>query len=272
MPDRAIAMFVGHGSPRDSLTETNYSRAWRAIADRMPRPRAILVISAHWECKGVLITRADRPRTIHDFYRFPQAFYDIQYPAPGDPDLAFAIERRLAAFRARADLDSWGLDHGSWTVLRWMYPDADIPVLQLSLDVRRTTEEHHAIGKALAGLRDEGVMVLGSGNIVHNLRIDRPRGDEIFPWAQRFDDLVVDRVLSADDHGLIRYKALPDAAMAVPESEHYLPLLDVLGARDPAERALVFNRRVQSSVSMTCYAFGLADGAADIASSAALSR
>lgn len=258
MTDRAIALFAGHGSPRDSLTETDYSRAWRAIADVTPRPRAILAISAHWECKGVLVTRAEKPRTIHDFYRFPQEFYDIDYPAPGDPKLAFEIESRLEAFRARADLDSWGLDHGSWTVLRWMYPDADIPVLQLSLDVRRTPAEHHAIGRALAGLRDEGVMILGSGNVVHNLKVDRPRGDEIFPWARRFDDLVADRVDAADDAALIAFDALPDAAMAVPENEHYLPLLYVLGARDAAtERPTVFNRQVLASVSMTCYAFGL---------------
>ncbi|GGC15650.1 dioxygenase [Novosphingobium endophyticum] len=257
MTDPAIALFAAHGSPRDSLTETDYSRAWRAIANKTPRPRAILAISAHWESKGVLVTRAKHPRTIHDFYRFPQEFYDIEYPAPGNPDLAFAIEERLNAFQARADLDSWGLDHGSWTVLRWMYPDADIPVVQLSLDVRRSPSEHHDIGRALASLRDDGVMILGSGNVVHNLKVARPRGNEIFPWAQRFDDLVVDKVVAADDAALINYTRLPDADMAIPTNEHYLPLLYVLGARDRAEPPTVFNRRVLASVSMTCYAFGL---------------
>lgn len=257
MPDRAIALFAGHGSPRDSLTETDYSRGWRAIADRTPRPRAILAISAHWECKGVLITRAERPRTIHDFYRFPPEFYAIEYPAPGDPELAFAIEARLDAFRARADLDSWGLDHGSWTVLRWMYPDADVPVLQMSLDVRRSPAEHYAIGQALAGLRDEGVMILGSGNVVHNLKVDRPRGLEPFAWAQTFDDHVADCIAHSDDAAVIDYPAHPDGMMAVPESEHYLPLLYVLGARDRGERPFVFNREVLASVSMTSYAFGL---------------
>jgi 4,5-DOPA dioxygenase extradiol len=259
MPQRAIALFAGHGSPRDSLTETDYSRAWRVIADAAPRPRSILAISAHWECKGTLITRAARPRTIHDFYRFPQEFYDIQYPAPGDPDLAFAIEARLDAFRARADLDSWGLDHGTWTVLRWMYPDADIPVVQLSLDVRRTPAEHYAMGQALAALRDEGVMILGSGNVVHNLRVERPRGDAIYPWAQRFDNLVAGKVEAGDDAALIDLSALPDADMAVPETEHYLPLLYVLGARDRGEQPMVFNRQMLASVSMTCFAFGLPD-------------
>ncbi|OCC24441.1 hypothetical protein MB02_07645 [Croceicoccus estronivorus] len=254
---RAIALFAGHGSPRDSLTETDYSRTWRAIADATPRPKAILAISAHWECKGVLVTRSERPRTIHDFYRFPQEFYDIEYPAPGDPELAYAIEARLEAFRARADLDSWGLDHGSWTVLRWMYPEADIPVLQLSMDVRRSPAEHYAIGRALASLRDEGVMILGSGNVVHNLRVERPRGNEAFPWAQRFDDLVAELVQKGNDEALVACDDLPEADIAMPEKEHYLPLLYVLGARDATERPAIFNRQVLASVSMTCYGFGL---------------
>lgn len=254
---RAPALFIGHGSPRDALVDSETTRTWARIAAGMARPRAILCISAHWECKGVLITRAERPRTIHDFYRFPQEMYEIEYPAPGDPALAYAIEARLEAFRARADLDSWGLDHGSWTILRWMYPEAEVPVLQLSLDVRRTPAEHYAIGQALAGLRDEGVMILGSGNVVHNLRVDRPRGNEPFPWAQRFDDLVVDRIGQADDAALIAFDRLPNADMAVPETEHYLPLLYVLGARDKGEPATVFNRQVLASVSMTGYAFGI---------------
>lgn len=256
---RAPAIFVGHGSPRDALKDTETTRAWAALAAAVPKPRAILCISAHWECKGVLVTRAERPRTIHDFYRFPPEFYEIAYPAPGDPELAFAIEAQLEAFRARADLDCWGLDHGSWTILRWMYPAADVPVLQLSMDVRRTPAEHYAIGQALAGLRDEGVMILGSGNVVHNLKVDRPRGNDPFDWAQRFDDAVLERVENADDAALIAYETLADAEMAVPENEHYLPLLYVLGARDPRERPRVLNRQVLASVSMTCYAFGVPD-------------
>lgn len=253
----APALFVGHGSPRDALRETPASQAWAKVASSIGRPRAILCVSAHWESKGVLVTRAARPRTIHDFYRFPDHFYEIDYPAPGDPDLAFAIEARLAAFNARADLDSWGLDHGAWTVLRWMYPDADVPVLQLSMDVRRDAAGHYAIGQALAGLRDEGVMILGSGNIVHNLRVPRPRGDEVFPWAGRFDALVADLLEAGDHQSLIDYAAMPDARDAVPESEHFLPLLYVLGAARPNERPILFNREVLASVSMTCAGFGL---------------
>ncbi len=253
----APALFVGHGSPRDALRETPFSAAWASIAAEFPRPRAILCISAHWETKGVLITRAERPRTIHDFYSFPESFYQIEYPAPGDPALAFAIEARLDAYRARADLDGWGLDHGAWTVLRWMYPRADIPVLQISLDLRRSPAEHHAIGQALAGLRDEGVMLLGSGNIVHNLRVPRPRGDEVFPWARRFDDLVLEKVAAGDHAALIDYATLPDAADAVPENEHFLPLLYVLAAAGPGETPRIFNRAVLASVSMSCVGFGL---------------
>lgn len=253
----APALFIGHGSPRDALRDTPESRAWTAIARRFPSPRAILCVSAHWESKGVLITRAERPRTIHDFYRFPDAFYEIDYPAPGDPALAFAIEGRLEAFRARADLDSWGLDHGAWTVLRRMYPAADVPVLQISLDVRRTTAEHYAIGQALAGLRDEGVMILGSGNIVHNLRVPRPRGDEVIPWARRFDDRIAALVEARDDQALIDYADLPDAADAVPESEHFLPLLYVLGTARSDETPMLFNREVLASISMTCVGFGI---------------
>jgi 4,5-DOPA dioxygenase extradiol len=257
MTERAIAVFAGHGSPRDSLTETEDARGWRAVAERAPRPRAIVAISAHWECKGVLITRAERPRTIHDFYRFPPEFYEIEYPAPGDPQLAYAIEARLEPFRARADLDSWGLDHGSWAVLRWMYPEADIPIVQISMDVRRSPSEHYAIGQALAELRDEGVMILGSGNVVHNLRVERPRDKVPFPWAQRFDDLVAGHVERAEDEALIDAASLTDAGDAMPENDHFLPLLYVLGARNPAEPAHVFNRHVLGAVSMTSYAFGL---------------
>ena len=255
----APSLFVGHGSPRDTLIETEAARGWRAVAKRIGRPSAILCISAHWETKGILITRAERPRIIHDFYGFPDHFYAIDYPVLGDPALADRIENRLDTFRARADRDSWGLDHGSWTVLRWMYPKADVPVLQLSLDLRRSAKEHFALGQAIAGLRDEGVMILGSGNIVHNLQVSRPRGDETFSWAGSFDDIVIDRIIAGDLASLVDYRTLPDAASAVPESEHFLPLLYVLGAARPGEPPQVFNRQVLASVSMTCVGYGIPD-------------
>lgn len=249
-------IFFGHGSPRDALKDTACARRWRQVAATFPKPRAVVSISAHWECKGVLITRGERPRTIHDFYRAPEELYAIDYPAPGDPALAWQIEELLAPFNARADLDSWGLDHGTWTVLRNLYPDADVPALQVSIDVRRTPAQHHGIGRALGTLRDEGVLVMGTGNIVHNLKVPRPRG-ETFPWAERFDTAVVARLESGQHDALIAYDALPDAEMAVPESEHYLPLVYVLGASRPGETATIFNQEIEGTVSMTCVGFGL---------------
>lgn len=224
----------------------------------MPKPRAIVCVSAHWETKGVLITRAEHPRTIHDFYRFPPEFYELTYPAPGAPGLAYELERLLEPIGARADLDSWGLDHGAWCVLRWMYPEADVPVVQLSLDIRRSPRDHYAIGRALGVLRRNNILLMGSGNIVHNLGARDPRSTAPFDWAVRFDDLVVDRIEAGDHAALIDYRALADAGMAVPENEHYLPLLYVLGASLPGERPEVFSRTVLGSVSMTSVGFGLA--------------
>jgi 4,5-DOPA dioxygenase extradiol len=253
---RAPALFLGHGSPRDAHHETEATLGWIDAARRSPRPRAILCISAHWECKGVLVTRNPVQRTIHDFYRMPQELYDIEYAPPGDPELAYEIEAMLDAYRARADLDSWGLDHGAWAVLRFMYPQADVPTLQLSLDVRRSPAEHFAIARALRPLRDKGVMIVGSGNIVHNLRVERPRGAFVYPWAQTFDDAVVERLEAGDHAALVDWHQLPGAADAVPEDEHYLPLLYVLGAAHEDETPRIFNRAIQGSVSMTCAAFG----------------
>ena len=255
---RQPALFLGHGSPMNALEDSPLTRTWTALGRRLPRPRAVLCVSAHWETKGVLVTGAEHPRTIHDFHGFPQALYDIRYPAPGDPELAKAIETRLAAFRARADLDGWGLDHGTWSVLRFMFPQADVPVLQLSLDTRRNPAQHYEVGKALAGLRDEGVLILGTGNIVHNLRLYNPQLTEALPWAQRFDDTVIDRIRDSDHAALIDYMHLaPEAALAVPEPDHYLPLLYVLAVRRPDEAAEIFNNQVVASLSMTSVAFGL---------------
>ncbi len=257
--DRMPALFLGHGSPMNALEDNELTRSWTALGHRLPRPKAILCVSAHWETKGVLITAAEQPRTIHDFYGFPQALYDVTYPAPGDPALAKAIEERLAAFRARADLDTWGLDHGAWSVLKFLYPAADIPVLQLSLDSRRTPAEHYAVGKALSGLRDEGVLILGSGNIVHNLRLYNPTALAPAPWAKAFDDEIVRRITLRDHAGLIDYLAIgADAALAVPEPDHFLPLLYVLATQGANETASIFNEVVVGSLSMTSAAVGLA--------------
>ena len=253
----APALFVGHGSPMNAIADNQFTRAWRSIGERIAKPEAVLCISAHWETKGTLITAAERPRTIHDFYNFPPELYAIEYPAPGAPALAKRIETLLAPF-ARADLDGWGLDHGAWSVLRFIFPAADVPVLQLSMDIRRSPAGHHAIGRALAPLRDDGVMIFGTGNIVHNLRLLDRGASDAPDWARRFDDAVKQRVRGGNDEELIDYQRLdPGWNLAVPEPEHYLPLLYVLGARSPGEPAEVLVDHVASSLSMTSFGFTL---------------
>ena len=255
---RMPVLFVGHGSPMNALEDNVYTRAWRALGKRLPRPRAIVSISAHWETKGVLITAAARQRTIHDFYGFPQALFDVQYNPPGDPELARRIAAMLAPF-ARADLDSWGLDHGTWSVLTSMYPDADIPVLQISMDIRLGPADHYRIGQVLSSLRDLGVLILGSGDIVHNLRLFDRRPDAITPpWAVEFNDLVKAKILAGDDEALIGYADLPNVQLAFPEPEHFQPLLYVLGARDAGESVEFLTDDVVSALSMTTVLFGAA--------------
>lgn len=253
----APALFLGHGSPMNALSDNDFTRAWRALGERISKPAAILCISAHWETKGTLITAAEAPRTIHDFYNFPQALYDITYPAPGSPTLAKRIEAMLAP-HARADLDGWGLDHGAWSVLRFLYPDADVPVVQLSMDIRRSPAEHLAIGRALTALRDEGVMILGSGNIVHNLRVpfgpDAPTPD----WAHRFDAGVTRAILAGERDTLADPGAIdPEWRLSMPEMEHYLPLLYVLGAAGTDDAVEVPVSQVKGGIAMTSFAFGL---------------
>ncbi len=253
---RMPALFIGHGSPMNLIEDNDYTRLWASLPARFPRPTAILCISAHWETKGVLITAAEHQRTIHDFYNFPEALYRMTYPAPGAPELARRIETMLAPY-ARADLDGWGLDHGAWSVLARMYPEADIPMIQLSLDLRRTAADHYALGRQLAVLRDEGVLILGSGNIVHNLRYFRV-ATAPFDWAVAFDAAARKAILTRDHQALIDYRELtPGAELAVPEPEHYHPLLYSLGAADETEPIEILCDGVMVSVSMTSVGIGL---------------
>jgi 4,5-DOPA dioxygenase extradiol len=251
------ALFIGHGGPPTAVAGSEFTAVWAKTAQRFPKPRAIVVISAHWECKGVLATRAERPRTIHDFYHLDEALYDIVYPCPGAPWLAWRLEEMLAPFRARADLDSWGLDHGAWTVLRWMYPDADVPVVALSQDVRRTAAGHYDIGRHLAPLRAEGILVLGSGNVVHNFQAKA--NDPDGAAGTRFNERVKERIAARDHAALIDYPGLgPEAAIAVPEAEHYQPLLYVLGTQGPDEDAKVLADGLpRPGISMLSVAVGL---------------
>jgi 4,5-DOPA dioxygenase extradiol len=255
--NRMPALFLGHGSPMNAIEEGAFRRGWREAARRIPRPKAVLCVSAHWETEGVRVTSSDRPGTIHDFSGFPPELYAIRYPAPGDPDLARRTTELLPDAKPALD-PGRGLDHGAWSVLRAMYPDADIPVVQLSLDAGRTPQAHFDLAKGLAPLREKGVLVVGSGNIVHNLGLvawDRPDG---FDWADRIDAEVRRRIVAGDAAGLVAWETLGrDAPLAVPTLEHYLPLLYVLAVRGKGEAAAFFNEQaVMGSLSMTCVTIG----------------
>ncbi len=250
---RMPALFLGHGSPMNAIEDNEFRRDWRALGQRLPRPRAVLCVSAHWETRGVYATGAAQPETIHDFYGFPQALFDVRYRAPGDQALA-----RRAAELAGARLDPGrGLDHGAWGVLIAMYPDADVPVVQLSLDTSQPGAFHYALAKKLAPLRDEGILVIGSGNIVHNLGVWRPGDGRPYDWALRFDAEVRKRIDAGDHQALADYPSLgADARMSVPTPEHYLPLLYALALQEKGEAAVYMNDKAMTSISMTSVMFG----------------
>ncbi|MCC6536006.1 MAG: 4,5-DOPA dioxygenase extradiol [Bryobacterales bacterium] len=225
------AIFFGHGSPMNAVTDNAYTAAWREIGKTRPRPRAILAISAHWYVPGTGVTVSTSPRTIHDFGGFPDELFRVQYPAPGDAALARRVEELLAPLPVQRD-ESWGLDHGTWSVLCRVYPQADIPVVQLSIDRTKPPAFHYEIGQRLAPLRDEGVLIAGSGNVVHNLRrlVWSPDA-EPHDWAARFETQIRQTLQARDFAPLIAYEKLgPDAMLAIPTPEHYLPLLYVMGA------------------------------------------
>jgi 4,5-DOPA dioxygenase extradiol len=233
------AFFLGHGSPMNALEDNIYTRAWQKLGETVPRPKAIVAVSAHWFTRGTAVTAMENPRTIHDFGGFPQALFDKRYPAPGSPALAKQLQELLKPINVTADTSEWGLDHGTWGVLIKMYPDADIPVVQLSIDGTQPAEYHYQIGKKLAALRDEGVMIVASGNVVHNLRMVKWEGNtEPYPWAVSFNQYVLDNLSwkgAAKDHPLVNFMQQEGAALSNPSVEHYLPLLYILGAWDGEE-------------------------------------
>ena len=238
MPVLMPSIFFGHGNPMIALQRNTYSLRWEAIAATLPRPRAILCISAHWYVQRAAVTISTAPRTIHDFGGFPPELYQVEYPAPGDPALAARVQSLLAPLPVASD-DNWGLDHGTWSVLCHAYPQADIPVVQLSIDATQPPAFHFDIGRRLAPLREEGVLILGSGNLVHNLRA-YAWGDQHaapYDWAVSFESRVRESLLAEDTSPLLDYqhKLGQEALLSVPTPEHYLPLLYVIGTRNSAE-------------------------------------
>jgi 4,5-DOPA dioxygenase extradiol len=246
-------LFIGHGSPMNAIEDTEFSRAWAEAARFLPKPQAMLCVSAHWETEGTQVTAMEQPRTIHDFYGFPPALHEKQCPAPGSPDLA---QRAVRGAPVELDLD-WGLDHGAWAVLCRMFPKADVPVIQLSLDQRKEPAFHYELGRELRGLRKKGVLIIGSGNIVHNLR-EMVWEDTAYDWALEYDAQMKELILSGDHTAIIHYSKLGRSArLAVPTPEHYLPLLYILGAQDEAEGVAFFADRVTlGSMSMRSVRIG----------------
>ena len=253
------AVFIGHGSPMNTFAQNRYTGGWQEFGRTAPRPAAILAVSAHWYEPGTAVTAMAKPPTIHDFGRgFPQALFDFEYPAPGNPQLAQRVRDLLAPLAIRAD-DKWGLDHGTWSVLTHVYPRADIPVVQLSIDSSRPNAFHYELGRRLAPLRDEGILIAGLGNIVHNLgRLNWSDDAPALDWAARFSDSVRERVIKADHLPLVDYASIgTDARLAVPSPEHYLPLLYVLGAQQPDESASILVDGIQNaSISMLSVVIG----------------
>jgi 4,5-DOPA dioxygenase extradiol len=235
---RMPALFLGHGNPMHAIGDNAWTQAWSALGGALPRPKAILSVSAHWYLPGSAVTAVAQPRTIHDFGGFPAELYQVQYPAPGSPELAARVAQLLGPMPVASDR-SWGLDHGTWSVLVHVYPDADIPVVQLSIDETRSASWHSETAKKLAPLRDEGVLILGSGNLVHNLHTYSwgQSAREPYDWALRFETVAREAISAANFTPLVNYESLGrDAMLSAPTADHYLPLLYVLAQHRPGER------------------------------------
>jgi 4,5-DOPA dioxygenase extradiol len=256
---RMPVLFVGHGSPMNAIEDNEYSKSWHAIGAKLPRPQAILSVSAHWLTKGTKVTGMVKPRTIHDFGGFPKKLFDQQYPAPGSPEYA-ALTRQLVSHTHVESDDAWGLDHGTWSVLLPMYPAADIPVFQMSLDYDQSPQYHYEIGKQLSKLRDKGVLIIGSGNLVHNLgMLDWSNSGKNFDWAHEFDTKFTNWINAGDHTSILIYQKLlgNTAKMAHPTYDHLLPLFYILGLQQKNERVAYFNDRIDmGSISMRSVIIG----------------
>jgi 4,5-DOPA dioxygenase extradiol len=253
---RMPVLFVGHGSPMNAIEENEFSQTWQTLGKTLPHPKAILCISAHWETTTPQLTGMDHPKTIHDFYGFPRELNETQYPAAGSPELAERVIQLLGSDRVSID-QRWGLDHGTWSVLSRMYPLADIPVVQLSLAQTREGQFHYDLGKALLALRDEGILILGSGNVVHNLGMATPGGDA-YPWAIEFDQQVKECIEKKDHNPLIHFQQQGRSALlSINSAEHYLPLLYILALQQPDEETTFYCEKIfWGSLSMRCVQFG----------------
>lgn len=239
-------LFVGHGNPMNAISENTFTQGWFKAGQQLKeKPKAILCVSAHWETKGTYVTSMASPRTIHDFYGFPQALFDVQYPAPGAPELAKSVREIITKTDVHEDLE-WGLDHGTWSVLVKMFPDADIPVFQLSIDYTQPAQYHYDLARELRSLRNKGVLIIGSGNIVHNLRMARfDPNPPAYDWALEFDAKAKDLIDAGIHSELINYQNLGTAAqLSIPTPEHYLPLLYILGIQEEQECVTFFNEEM----------------------------
>lgn len=251
-------LFLGHGNPMNAIEDTVWSRAWATLGQQLPRPRAVLVVSAHWYLPRTAVTVRPDPPTLHDFGGFPQALFEVEYPAPGDPALAARVQELLAPLPVQADHER-GLDHGVWSVLRHLLPLADVPVVQLGIDRTRPPDFHYELGRRLRPLRDEGVLLVGSGNLVHNLRAYAWHAPAtVHPWAERFETRACELIAGGNHAPLLDPDSLgPDAALAIPTPDHYLPLLYVLGASLPGEAATFPARGIEGgALSMLSVRFG----------------
>lgn len=258
---RMPVLFVGHGSPMNAIEENEFAEGWRGMGKNLPRPSAILCVSAHWQTKGTKVTAMEQPETIHDFGGFPRQLYEVQYPAPGSPELAHATRETVREKVIELDR-AWGLDHGAWSVIRRMYPEADIPVVELSLDYLMTPQQHYDMARELAPLRRKGVLIIGSGNMVHNLgmvsweHLNTP--GYAYDWALEAGDAMKRHILSGDHAPLVNYAAQGRAfSLAIPTPEHYLPLLYSLALREPDEPVELFNDKpIAGSLTMTSVRIG----------------